>query len=44
MSRAVDALDATGDASALAKVFAGASLCLRICVIVFGRLHSPQEL
>ena len=43
MSRAVDALDATGDAPALAKVFAGASLCLWIGVIVFGRLI-PQGL
>jgi F0F1-type ATP synthase membrane subunit c/vacuolar-type H+-ATPase subunit K len=38
MSRAVDALDATGDAPVLAKLFAGASLCLWIGVIVFGRL------
>jgi F0F1-type ATP synthase membrane subunit c/vacuolar-type H+-ATPase subunit K len=43
MSRAVDALDAAGDAPALAKVFAGASLCLWIGVIVFGRLI-PQGL
>jgi hypothetical protein len=43
MSRAVDALDATGNAPVLAKVFAGASLCLWIGVIVFGRLI-PQGL
>jgi len=43
MSRAVDALDATGHAPVLAKVFAGASLCLWIGVIVFGRLI-PQGL
>ena len=39
----VQLVDATGDAPVLAKVFAGASLCLWIGVIVFGRLI-PQGL
>jgi hypothetical protein len=43
MSRAVDAVEAGGNAPALAKMFAGASLCLWIGVIVFGRLI-PQGL
>jgi hypothetical protein len=43
MSRAVDALDATGKAPLLARMFAGTSLCLWIGVIVFGRLI-PQGL
>ena len=43
MSRAVDALDADGDAPLLAKIIAGASLCLWMGVIVFGRLI-PQGL
>jgi hypothetical protein len=43
MSRAVDAVEADGDAPILAKLFAGASLCLWIGVIVFGRLI-PQGL
>ena len=43
MSRAVKAVDADGDAPPLAKIFAGASLCLWIGVIVFGRLI-PQGL
>ena len=43
MSKAVDSLDANGDAPALAKVFAGASLALWIGVIVYGRLI-PQGL
>ena len=43
MSRAVDAVDADGNAPALAKVFAATSLCLWIGIIVFGRLI-PQGL
>ena len=43
MSRAVEAVDADGNAPPLAKVFAGASLCLWIGIIVFGRLI-PQGL
>jgi F0F1-type ATP synthase membrane subunit c/vacuolar-type H+-ATPase subunit K len=43
MSRAVDAVEADGDAPIAAKLFAGASLCLWIGVIVFGRLI-PQGL
>ena len=38
MARAVEALDANGNAPLLAKVFAGASLGLWIGVVVFGRL------
>ena len=43
MSRAVDRLDANGDAPAMAKMFCGASLVLWVGVIVFGRLI-PQGL
>lgn len=43
MSRAVDALDADGNAPLLAKIFAGASIGLWIGVIVLGRLI-PQGL
>lgn len=43
MSRAVDAVEAGGDAPTLAKFFAGTSLCLWIGVIVLGRLI-PQGL
>jgi hypothetical protein len=38
MSRAVDRLEAGGDAPPLAKVFAGASLCIWIAVMYFARL------
>lgn len=43
MARAVDDIDAHGDAPALAKCFCGASMVLWIGVIVFGRLI-PQGL